>query len=136
MTWQDQALALLGGVLLGGSAGLLLVFDGRVVGVSGVLARAHRDPERWRRAFLCGLLASGAVARGVAPDWLPAAGDPLPLVAGSGFLVGVGSHLANGCTSGHGVCGMSRGSARSGVAVLVFLSTGTATASLVGWLAR
>ncbi len=136
MTVEDAVRGLCGGLLVGGSAGFLLVADGRVAGVSGVVSRAHTADGRWGLAFVAGLLAAGCVARLVAPGALAAEEVPLAAIAAAGLLVGLGTRLSNGCTSGHGVCGLSRGSLRSVAAVLTFLATGAATASLVGWSGR
>ncbi len=123
--------ALLGGALIGSSASLLLVLDGRVAGISGIvggLLQPKPGEVAWRAAFLCGLLL-GAVAlalldpaavHGVSPV-------PLALVVVAGSLVGFGTRLGGGCTSGHGVCGISRGSKRSIVATLTFMATGVAS---------
>ena len=137
-------LALLGGVLLGAAASLLWLALGRVAGVSHVLGTALRagtsadgQPAGWRVAFLGGLLAAGLVGGLVAPQALGATPVALPLVAVAGLVAGVGARVANGCTSGHGVCGISRGSRRSLVATAVFMSTGVLPVAVVraagGW---
>src|SRR5436189_6185274 len=116
--WLD---ALLGGALIGLAAAILLAGTGRVAGVSGVLGRLiapHTAPDRgWRIAFLLGLAAPGAIAALVAPPAIVSV-RPLALIAVAGVLVGVGTCMGNGCTSGHGVCGLARLSKRSLVAVL------------------
>lgn len=116
-----------GGAVIGASAVLLLAGIGRLAGVSGILHAAldRGEPRTWRIAFLVGL-ALGAAAfvaltglptpTPIGPGW----GRFLAVVAG-GILVGAGTRIAGGCTSGHGVCGLARGSARSFVAVLVFM---------------
>ncbi len=123
--------ALLGGALVGLSASLFLLTHGRVAGISGlyggVLRRASPD-RALRLAFLAGLLLSGVVVRIVYPaafetTWTAA----LPVALAAGLLVGFGTQLGNGCTSGHGVCGISRFSARSLVATATFMSAGIAT---------
>lgn len=126
----DPLSALGGGVLIGVAAALLMLANGRVMGVSGILdglLRAPRSAETvWRLAFVAGLAAPAVVA--LLAGRLPvavAAGVPL-LIAG-GFLVGLGSRLANGCTSGHGICGLARLSPRSAVAVITFMSAAGAT---------
>lgn len=121
--------ALLGGALIGTSASLLLIADGRVAGISGIVGGALK-PVRgelgWRLAFLFGLLAGAMVLLRFAPDRIH--GDtalvPTSLVVSAGVLVGVGTQLGRGCTSGHGVCGISRGSRRSILATLTFMATG------------
>lgn len=116
-----------GGALIGLSASLLLVLNGRVTGISGVL-NALLTPVRgvelaWRLLFVVGLVLGGLVAMA----WVPASGGGAPSVATAivaGALVGVGTRLGNGCTSGHGVCGLSRMSGRSLAATLTFIATG------------
>jgi uncharacterized membrane protein YedE/YeeE len=129
---------LVGGALIGLSASLMLLFNGRVAGISGI-AGALLSPVRgdtgWRLLFLAGLLAGGVLLRLVRPELFgaPAAVSPggLALLAGAGLLVGIGSRLGNGCTSGHGVCGISRGSWRSIAATLTFMTTGFLTVFVV-----
>ncbi|MFM9276372.1 YeeE/YedE family protein, partial [Pseudarthrobacter sp. NKDBFgelt] len=105
--------AVAGGVLIGASATLLLLANGRIAGVSGILdaASSFRKGSGWRFAFLGGLLASGPLlaAFGMAlPEVVIDA--PFTLLLLGGLLVGFGSRLGSGCTSGHGVCGLARGS--------------------------
>lgn len=133
-TWFS---ALLGGALIGAASALLLVAHGRIAGISGItgglLQRATPD-RAWRLAFVGGLLGSGVIAAFVAPS---AVGPPVRSVATvviAGLLVGFGTRLGGGCTSGHGVCGISRGSARSLVAVATFMTTGAITAILAARL--
>jgi uncharacterized membrane protein YedE/YeeE len=128
--------ALLGGALIGLSASALLAFTGRIAGISGIvggLLRPRAGDIAWRAAFALGLLSGGGILRLLDPSALALAGLPgLPVVVLAGLLVGVGTHLGNGCTSGHGVCGISRGSRRSLVATLAFMLTGMLTV----WLTR
>lgn len=116
--------ALLGGVLLGLGALLLILLNGRIAGISGILSGAmqFKNPNaKWRWAFIAGLTLSGFLA--------PAVGFTLPtqfntswtLTLLGGFLVGFGTYLCAGCTSGHGICGIGRMSKRSIVATLVFM---------------
>ena len=123
-----------GGILIGGAAAFLLISNGRVAGISGILGQAlsrTSGDTLWRVLFLLGLplgaLGVGA-ARGGLEVQLPA--SPLTLVL-AGLLVGFGTRLGNGCTSGHGVCGMARGSKRSIAATLVFMATGMLTVFVV-----
>ena len=122
--------ALIGGVLIGVSATLLLLFNGRIAGISGIVSGAlgFRADSLWRWLFIVGLLAGAWLYEIVlAQQPTPvAAFAPVAMVIG-GFLVGVGTRLGDGCTSGHGVCGLGRLSVRSLVAVLTFLSTGFIT---------
>lgn len=135
MTFFDILPSLAGGVLIGAAAAGLLYFNGRIAGVSGLVAGLfeRRDgacAQRW--LFLLGLVAGAAVyevASGTAPVARP--GFPPLLLVVAGVLVGVGTTLARGCTSGHGVCGMARFSRRSFVAVALFLSVAMATTWVV-----
>jgi uncharacterized membrane protein YedE/YeeE len=125
--------SLAGGLLIGLAAALLLLFDGRIAGISGVLAgvlQPVRGDTLWRLLFLLGLVTGGVAMTFVRPDGAGApagAGRPLPVVALAGLLVGFGTRLGNGCTSGHGVCGLSRLSARSLVATITFMLTAALT---------
>lgn len=117
----------LGGAMLGLAAAAMLVFNGRIAGISGIVGGvlepgpASAD-RRWRLAFLVGLLLGGVALQLVLPRALPGAAiEPLPLLALAGVLVGFGTRLGSGCTSGHGVCGISRLSKRSLVATGVFM---------------
>ncbi|HET7501456.1 MAG TPA: YeeE/YedE thiosulfate transporter family protein, partial [Kofleriaceae bacterium] len=121
----------------GSASALLLLAQGRIAGISGVAGRllSRATPDRaWRLAFLGGLVASGVVASVIAPTAIGQAVRPLAVVIAAGLLVGFGTQLGNGCTSGHGVCGLSRRSARSLVAVITFMATGAITAMIVGRL--
>lgn len=126
---------LIGGVLIGLAAALMLLGAGRIAGVSGILARGTGIAEgsmartsAW--AFIVGL-PLGALAICLATDWEPPlfAGWPLQIVAG--LLVGFGTRMGSGCTSGHGVCGVSRLSQRSIVATATFMAAGIATVFLM-----
>ena len=118
---------LMGGALIGVSASLLLILNGRVAGISGILGgllgRASASEHVWRALFVLGLVIGGSVAVAVVPG---AFGAPpgLGIAIAAGVLVGIGTKLGNGCTSGHGVCGISRLSVRSLVATLTFIGTG------------
>jgi hypothetical protein len=127
--------ALIGGALIGLSASILLFTHGKVAGISGLYAGALRSdtPDRKMRvAFLFGLVAAGAVLRLLSPrlfesSWTP----PLALALAAGLVVGVGTRLGGGCTSGHGVCGLSRLSGRSLVATMTFMAFGFLTVFVV-----
>ncbi len=128
------ASALIGGALIGISATLLLWLNGRIAGVSGIMhgALQQRAGDTWRWLFLAGLVAGAGVWLWLAPPaFAPRAGYSLPLVLLAGVLVGFGTAQGGGCTSGHGVCGISRLSARSIVATLTFLVTGMASVFVV-----
>ena len=122
--------ALAGGVLIGVSVAALWIVLGRVAGISGIvgqLLRPARGESGWRLAFLAGLVAGGALMRTLMPSAFPtAAPGSLGLLAVAGALVGFGTRLGNGCTSGHGLCGLSRLSPRSLVATGVFMALGMA----------
>lgn len=126
--------ALAGGLLIGLASALFLLFNGRIAGVSGILGGLLRPALRdisWRVAFLIGVIASPLIYSLVAP--LPVvridADNAMLIVAG--LLVGVGTRYGSGCTSGHGVCGLSRRSPRSLVATAAFMAAGFATVFVV-----
>ena len=128
--------SLLGGALIGASAVMLMAAKGRIAGVSGIAVRLlppHADGEfAGRLAFILGIVVAPMVvlfATGTAP--LPSIEAGPALLAFAGLLVGFGSVWGNGCTSGHGVCGLSRLSVRSLVATLTFMATAMATVFVV-----
>ncbi|MEM9487748.1 MAG: YeeE/YedE thiosulfate transporter family protein [Myxococcota bacterium] len=126
--------ALLGGLLIGLAAAAFLLLSGRIAGISGViggLLTPTRGEIAWRLAFVAGLVAGGSGLARVYPVAFPEtiAGSPLLLIA-AGLLVGVGTRLGGGCTSGHGVCGTARISPRSIVATLTFIAVGALTVAL------
>jgi uncharacterized membrane protein YedE/YeeE len=126
--------ALAGGVLIGLAAAWLLLFDGRILGAAGVfagLANPRRGDWAWRLALLAGLVLSPALAALVFQTPKPEIDAPLPVLIAGGLLVGFGTRLANGCTSGHGVCGLARLSPRSAAATLAFMATGFLTVFLL-----
>ena len=126
-----MGMALLGGALIGLAAAGLLVLTGKTAGVSGILdgvLRGESGEWRWKAAFLAGLVAGGLLLA----RWMPAAlagGPPRawPLVIAGGALVGFGARLGGGCTSGHGVCGIGRGSLRGVVGTAIFIAAGVLT---------
>jgi len=129
--------ALAGGVLIGLATSTMLALNGRIAGVAGILG-ALLAPERgdwaWRLLFVAGLLTGGAAFAAVAPGVFASSLDrPTWALAAAGLLVGVGTRLGNGCTSGHGVCGNSRLSPRSLVATVTFITTGAVT--VLAWRA-
>ncbi len=127
--------ALVGGALIGLSAGGMLLLHGRVAGISGIVGGLlHPKPGdvRWRAAFVLGLLSAGVVSLVAGVDAFPYTLDRAPwMVAVAGLFVGFGTRLGNGCTSGHGVCGLARFSQRSLVAVVTFMATGMISAVLM-----
>ena len=126
--------ALAGGILIGLAAAILLLFNGRVAGISGIvggLLRPVRGDIAWRAAFVGGLVVA-PIAWSLLADVprIHVQATPLLLIA-AGLLVGLGTRLGSGCTSGHGVCGLSRGSPRSLAATLAFMATGFAVVFVV-----
>lgn len=125
---------LLGGALVGAGSAALLLTQGRVLGVSGIsggLFGAVAGDRQWRLAFLLGLAVVGLVATRWAPEQVGSPSGSMPRLILAGLLVGFGTRLGNGCTSGHGVCGLARGSRRSLSATVVFLGVGMAVATLL-----
>jgi uncharacterized protein len=123
--------ALIGGALIGLSATMLLLFNGRVAGISGIfngLINPAQKDKAWRALFLLGLILGTAFY-----VWSPQGGAPVPLGISTltlliaGFIVGFGTRMGSGCTSGHGVCGLGRFSFRSLAATLTFMATGIVT---------
>jgi len=127
--------ATIGGALIGLAATLLLWSIGRIAGISGIVngvASASRGDRAWRIAFLAGLMGAGALTLQFVPAPPLAQTGATPLLLAAGFLVGFGTRLGSGCTSGHGVCGIGRLSRRSIAAVVTFMAAGIATT----WLMR
>jgi hypothetical protein len=134
MNLGSLAEALGGGALIGLAVALLLLINGRVAGISGILdglVHAAEGEWGWRAMFVVGLVGGGFVARAVAPNAIGVIGGSLPTLAVAGVLVGLGTRLAGGCTSGHGVCGISRGSLRSIVATGTFMAVAAGVVFLV-----
>ncbi len=135
----DWIRALEGGALIGLSASVLLAFNGRVSGISGIvggLLTPVAGDVAWRALFVLGLLGGGAAALVAMPGAFSAGTASLGVVALAGLLVGFGTRVGNGCTSGHGVCGISRGGPRSLAATLTFITTGVLTVLVTGGGAR
>ena len=133
--------ALLGGILLGVAAGALFVYSGRILGITGIvegLLKPKSGDTSWRLAFLLGLFAAPLVAKLLLPAELihaPRIDANWTMVITAGLLVGFGTRWGAGCTSGHGICGLSRFSLRSLVATLSFMGTGFVTVFVVRhWL--
>ncbi|HCU0242657.1 TPA: YeeE/YedE family protein [Morganella morganii] len=124
--------AALGGLMIGIAVAVLLLFNGRIAGISGIFANMFTKQSGWRIAFIAGLAGAPWVYRLFAgqPDVVIAADYPLLIAAG--LLVGFGTRLGNGCTSGHGICGMARLSKRSFAAVAMFM----VSAFLTVWLMK
>lgn len=132
--------ALLGGVLIGLAAASLLIVNGRIAGISGIvggLLPPRPADTLWRVVFVVGLVAGGVCLRTLAPDpFHGLAATPWAVLLPAGLLVGFGAGLGNGCTSGHGVCGVARLSPRSIVATVTFMLAGAVTVFVVRHLVR
>jgi uncharacterized membrane protein YedE/YeeE len=130
--------ATIGGGLIGLAASWLLLAKGRVAGISGIVGGllGPMDAQTsWRLSFLGGLLVGGVILVASMPTVVAGpVGRSIGMVAAAGLLVGYGTRLGSGCTSGHGVCGLTRFSPRSLVATLTFMATGFATATVLGLL--
>jgi len=124
--------ALAGGALIGLASVWLLAANGRIAGVSGILHGIFSSPEsqhgkldaQWRAWFISGLLLAGLAWQAAGLPVPQRAGFPLGWAVAAGLLVGFGTRMGGGCTSGHGVCGLGRLSSRSLVAVIVFMASG------------
>jgi len=124
--------SLLGGVLIGAAASVLILGAGRILGAAGLYSALVLHPnENWRWAWLVGLVVSPALARLIWSLPAPVFSETAAIVAAAGLLVGFGARLGSGCTSGHGVCGLARLSPRSLVATLIFMTTGFLVVFLV-----
>lgn len=129
--------AIAGGALIGVAALIMLGGLGRIAGVSGVIGTSLRPAgvTAWRVSFMAGMLAVGLMASAWAPETLAAAkGRPPWVLAVGGFLVGLGTRVGNGCTSGHGVCGIGLRSRRSVVATVTFMVTSMVTVAALRFL--
>ncbi len=135
MNTASALYGLVGGALIGIAAGAFLLLNGRIAGISGVfggLLTPSRGDVSWRAAFVTGLVVGGLALAMIFPSAFPTSIDTSTtrLVA-AGLLVGFGTRLGSGCTSGHGVCGLARLSPRSMVATMTFIATGAATVLVV-----
>ncbi|MBW8758150.1 MAG: YeeE/YedE family protein [Burkholderiales bacterium] len=127
-------LSLAGGLLIGVAAAMLILFNGRIAGISGIvggLLRPARGDVDWRLAFVVGLLAAPLAWRAFAAAPALHVAASTPVLVAAGLLVGLGTRLGSGCTSGHGVCGMSRGALRSVAATATFMAAGFAVVFVV-----
>jgi uncharacterized membrane protein YedE/YeeE len=135
MNFADSAMALVGGALIGLAASLLWFTHGRIAGITGIagsLLSADAKDRGMRVSFLIGLIAAGVIAALVSPSYLGATPLRSPhWLALAGLLVGFGTRLGNGCTSGHGVCGLSRLSKRSFVSTITFMGVAMITVFVV-----
>ncbi len=136
MTNFTPIASLVGGTLIGAAASMLLVLNGRVAGCSGILGgllkpSGESGDSSWRALFILGLLVGGAIFSMFRPQAIQPTPMSFSLTMAGGFLVGVGTQVGNGCTSGHGVCGLSRFSKRSLVATLTFMGAAFVTVFVV-----
>ena len=135
MTEFTPISALVGGALLGLAAVLLMLLNGRIAGVSGILGglmRFDKGEFGWRAAFVLGLILTPPIYMRVTGNVIPiSTPEPLWVVILAGFLVGVGSQMGNGCVSGHGICGVARLSVRSITATITFMIAGIVTVYIV-----
>lgn len=130
MTEFTPIASTIGGLLIGLSAILLLALNGRIAGISGILGGLLAAPpgdRAWRAAFLAGLFGGGLLTFAWMPRAFGVTPAPLPILVLAGLLVGFGTRMGSGCTSGHGVCGLSRLSPRSMVATFTFMAMGAIT---------
>lgn len=127
--------ALLGGAIIGIAVTLMLLFNGRITGISGIIAASISKPGKdglWRWAFLAGMLSGGVLMFHLYPNYfINLSGRSLVVIGTSGLLVGYGTVMGSGCTSGHGICGISRFSVRSVIATLTFMGFGFLSVQIV-----
>jgi uncharacterized membrane protein YedE/YeeE len=129
--------AIFGGLIIGAAASAFLLLEGRVLGVSGITGRIselNKGDTLWRILFVLGALLGGFVASQIWPQNFSnlISGSNYPRLAMAGLLVGFGTKMGNGCTSGHGVCGIGRLSPRGIVATLTFMAMGILTVVVIG----
>lgn len=127
-------ISLVGGLLIGVSATLFLFFNGRIVGISGIVGGLFRPSNGdigWRLAFIAGMVCAPFVYGLAFPLPVVRVDTSTPVLIIAGLLVGIGTRYGSGCTSGHGICGLSRRSPRSMVATLAFMFAGFVTVYLV-----
>ncbi len=138
MDWQTWGMAAVGGAMIGVAAAALLVLTGKTAGISGILdglVRREKSEMGWKAAFVLGLLVGGVGLVLFLPEHLPNQGlRSWPMMAVAGLLVGFGTRLGGGCTSGQGVCGIGRFSTRSIVGTVTFIAVGAITVVVARWL--
>lgn len=136
LTLNDFIFGLFGGILIGLASAIIWIGLGRIAGISGIFSSifTQKEGRGWRIAFMLGLIGGGSALIGVDPALLTDSTAHFVIAAVGGLFVGLGAVLASGCTSGHGVCGLSRFSIRSFVAIGLFILAGFATVTVVNWL--
>jgi hypothetical protein len=128
--------AILGGLMIGVAASCIAIFNGRIAGISGILSQlmqvknAPKNHFAWRLCFIFGLLCSSWIYQLFQPLPIIVNGSSMIILIIAGLIVGVGTRLGSGCTSGHGVCGLGRMSFRSFIATLSFMGSGFAACYL------
>lgn len=131
MSWETYLYPTLGGILIGGAASALLLFNGKIFGVTGILSGAiwsEGKDRQWRIVCLVGIILGAGLTYLFTPQFFEYDfNTPMWLMGLAGLLVGYGTRLGSGCTSGHGICGLPRFSIRSLVAVLTFMISGALT---------
>ena len=131
MNTEHIVFSLVGGAFIGLSATIMLLFNGRVTGISGIIAASLTKSQQnnaWRLLFVAGLICGGVLVQLIRPDFFAnTSGRSATIVAIAGLLVGFGTVMGSGCTSGHGICGISRLSMRSILATLTFMLFGFLT---------
>ncbi len=123
-------LSLAGGLVIGGAVAVLVLFNGRIAGISGIVGGLLSGPRNdigWRLSFLAGLVGAPILANLLGMPVAASIRAGWSEILAAGFLVGIGTRYASGCTSGHGVCGLARGSIRSLVATATFMAAGFLT---------
>lgn len=135
MGTEELLYPLLGGIIIGLACGILLLFNGRIAGISGIFSGVilpKKGDFLWKSAFTLGLGAGGILMFSYMPDsFIPETSRSSMAIVVAGLFVGFGTRLGNGCTSGHGICGLSRLSPRSFLAVLTFMTTAAITTFVI-----
>ena len=130
--------SLSGGILVGLASAILLFFTGRIAGISGIfggILQAKHGETQWRVVFVAGLLVGGLLVNFFRPEMLQFQLERTNFgIIAAGLLVGIGARMGNGCTSGHGVCGIGRLAPRSMMAVVIFMTTAATTVYIVNHL--
>lgn len=138
MITEGVTYGLVGGAMIGVAASIVLLFNGRVMGVSGIfggLLNPHKGDVLWRISFILGILFGAFFMYKQNPNlFVNETGRSLPVIALAGLLVGFGTSMGTGCTSGHGVCGLARLSPRSLAATVAFMAVGFVVATLFHFL--
>ena len=131
----EFVMPLLGGVLIGISSAIMLLFNGRITGISGIFGGMlfkQGEERKWRTSFVAGLFAGGIGLQYFNPEFfINTSGRSLLVLVIAGLLVGIGTQIGSGCTSGHGVCGIGRLSPRSLVATIVFVFAGMVLVAII-----